>query len=211
VAGLQRNDAAIESFREAIRLSPSWIAPYRNMAAAEFAAGRNEDAIKTVQQGIKASNDAPTLEAYLAGLYERLGRVDEAIAHYDAMLKRDADSSVAANNLAMLLVTYRTDKPSLDRALVLAERFASSRNPAFIDTWGWVLFKRGDNAAATSALQKAVDKSPQAPVLRYHLAMVQLQSGGRDAARSNLEQALKSGGAFSGSDEARKMLSELKP
>jgi predicted Zn-dependent protease len=127
------------------------------------------------------------------------------------MVKRDADSRVAANNLAMLLVTYRTDKPSLDRARALAERFESSRNPALIDTWGWVLFKRGDNAAATSALQKAVDKSPQAPVLRYHLAMAQLKSGAREAARGNLEQALKSGAAFSGSDEAKKTLSELKP
>ena len=210
LAGLKRNDAAIESFREAIGLSPSWTTPYRNMAAAELAAGRNEDAIKTLQQGIKASNTAPLLEAYLASLYERLGRVDEAIAHYDGMVKRDADSSVAANNLAMLLVTYRTDKPSLDRARALAERFASSRNAALIDTWGWVLFKRGDNAPATSALQKAVDKSPQTPVLLYHLAMAQLRSGARDAARSNLEQALKSGAVFSGSDEAKRTLSELK-
>lgn len=211
LAGLKRNDAAIDSFREAIRLSPNWTTPYRNMAASELAAGRNEDAIKTLQQGIKAANDAPPLEGYLADLYERLGRVDEAIAHYDGMVKRDADSSVAANNLAMLLVTYRTDKSSLDRARALAERFASSRDPALIDTWGWVLFKRGDNAAATSALQKAVDKSPQAPVLRYHLAMAQLKSGAREAARGNLEQALKSGAAFSGSDEAKKTLSELKP
>ena len=211
LVGLQRNDAAIESFREAIRLSPSWIDPYRNMAAAEFAAGRNDDAIRTLQQGIKASNSAVALEAYLADLYERLGRVDEAIAHYEDMVKRDTDSSVAANNLAMLLVTYRTDKPSLDRARALAERFASSRNPALMDTWGWVLFKRGEIAPATSALQKAVDNSPQAPVLRYHLAMAQLKAGARDTARSNLEQALKSGTAFSGSDEARRTLSELTP
>jgi len=36
--------------------------------------------------------------------------------------------------------------------------------------------------------------------------MAQLKSGARDAARSNLEQALKSGAAFSGGDEANKTL-----
>ena len=121
-----------------------------------------------------------------------------------ACVKRDPHSTVAANNLAMLLVTYRTDKPSLDRARALAERFASSRNPALIDTWGWVLYKRGENADAISALQKAVDKSPQSPVLLYHLAMAQLKSGARDSARTSLEQALKSSAAFSGRDEAKK-------
>ena len=108
------------------------------MAAAELAAGRTEDSIKTLQDGIKASNGAPLLVADLAGLDERLGRVDAAIAQYEGLVKGDADSIVAANNLAMLLVTYRTDKPSLDRARALAERFASSRNPTLIDTWGWV-------------------------------------------------------------------------
>ena len=91
LAGLKRTDAAIVSFREAIGLSPTWTTPYRNMAAAELAAGRNEDAIKTLQEGIKASNGAPLLVVDLAGLYERLGRVDEAIAQYEGL--REARSA----------------------------------------------------------------------------------------------------------------------
>jgi predicted Zn-dependent protease len=109
----------------------------------------------------------------------------------------------------MLLVTYRSDQASLDRARALTNRFASSRNAQFLDTRGWVLYKRGEYADAVSALQKAVDQSPQAPELRYHLAMAQLKSGARDAARSNLEQSLKSNGGFSGTDEAKKTLASL--
>ena len=92
----------------------------------------------------------------------------------------------------------------------MTERFASSRNPALIDTCGWVLYKRGEYADAVTALQKAVDKAPRAPELLYRLAMAQLKSGARDSARTNLDQALKSGAAFSGSDEAKKTLEELK-
>ncbi len=210
LANLKRTDPAIASFRDAIAVSPGWAVPYRNMAAAESAAGRNDDAIKVLQDGIKASNGAPQLTEDLAALYERIGRPDAAIAVYENLLKADPDSAAAANNLAMLLITYRSDKPSLDRARSLTERLASSRNPAFIDTWGWVLYKRGEYADAVTALQKAVDKAPHAPVLSYHLAMAQLKSGARDSARTNLEQALKSGAAFTGSDEAKKTLEELK-
>jgi predicted Zn-dependent protease len=210
LANLKRTDSAIASFREAIALSPDWAVPYRSLAATELAAGRNEDAIKALQDGIKSSRDAPQLNSDLADLYERLGQADAAIGVYENLLKADADSAAAQNNLAMLLVTYRSDKPSLDRARSLTERFASSRNAAFIDTWGWVLYKRGEYAEALTALQKAVDKAPNAPPLLYHLAMAQLKSGARDLARTNLDRALKSGAAFTGSDEAKETLEDLK-
>jgi hypothetical protein len=47
-------------------------------------------------------------------------------------------------------------------------------------------------------------------VLLYHLAMAQLKSGARDSARINLDEALKSGAAFIGSDETKKTLDDLK-
>ncbi len=209
LANLKRTDVAIASFREAIALSPGWTAPYHGMAAAESAAGRDEEAIKALQDGIKGCNDAPQLISDLAELYERMGRSEAAITLYDNLLKADANSAAAANNLAMLLVTYRSDKASLDRARALAERFSSSRNPAFIDTWGWVLYKRGEYADSVTALQKAVDKAPRAPELLYHLAMAQLGSGQSASARTHLGEALKSGTAFSGSDEAKRTLADL--
>jgi cellulose synthase operon protein C len=76
----------------------------------------------------------------------------------------------AANNLAMLLVTHRNDTKSLQRAATLAERFATSEVPGLIDTYGWVKFKRGEYAEAVRRLQRAVDKAPESPELRYHLA-----------------------------------------
>jgi Tfp pilus assembly protein PilF len=110
----------------------------------------------------------------------------------------------------MLLVTYRKDRASLDRARQLAARLSNSKNPALVDTWGWVLYKRGEYADAIRALQEAVDESSHSPPLLYHLAMAQLKTGDRDVARSTLEEALRSGTPFSGSDEAKQVLTELK-
>ena len=209
LASLKRNDEAIASFRQAIHLLPAWTAPYRGLAAAQLAAGHGDEAIKSLQDGIQASNQSPQLLAELASLDERLGHIDEAIAQYEALLKRDAASMLAANNLAMLLVSYRSDQASLERAQALTDHLATSRNAAFLDTRGWVLYKRGEYSDALSALQKAVNQSPQAPEFRYHLAMAQLKSGAPDSARSSLEQIVKSNVAFSDSEEAKKTLASL--
>ena len=209
LARLKRTDPAIASFRDAIALNPAWTTPYVNLADVAVAAGHSEEAITALQEGIKASNDAPLLVTNLAALYERLGRPEEAIAAYEGLLKRDADFAIGANNLAMLLVTYRSDQSSLDRARALTERFASSRNATFLDTRGWVLYKRGDYADALNVLQKSVDKAPEAPELLYHLAMAQLKSGTRDSARHSLERALNSKAAFSDSDAAKQALANL--
>jgi predicted Zn-dependent protease len=66
LATVNRTDAAIESFREAITHSPTWPDPYHSVAATQLAAGRREDAIKTLQDGIQASHCAPVLVGDLA-------------------------------------------------------------------------------------------------------------------------------------------------
>ena len=67
-----------------------------------------------------------------------------------------------------------------------------------------MLYKRREYAEAMLTLQKAADRSPKAPELRYHLAMAQLKCGARAAARTSLEQALKCGVTFPASDEGPK-------
>jgi len=57
--------------------------------------------------------------------YVRLGRPDDAIALYDGALAKNPKSYFAASNLAMLLVTYRSDSASLARARRLADQIAA--------------------------------------------------------------------------------------
>ena len=109
----------------------------------------------------------------------------------------------------MLLVTYRKDDKSLARAEELAKQFAKSPNPAFLDTYGWVLYVRGRYADAVPVLKEAVAKAPQAQVLQYHLGMAQLKAGDRAAARTSLEAAVKGEASYPGIEEARATLAGL--
>src|SRR5262249_6859683 len=129
---------------------------------------------------------------------------------YEGLRARNPQMELAANNLAMLLVTYRTDQASLDRARDLTAGFVNSDVGALLDTHGWVMFKRGDLAEALAALQRASAEAPNSKVILYHLGMVQLRAGQPDKARASLEAALAGGASFTGNDEARLTLAHLK-
>jgi predicted Zn-dependent protease len=207
--GQQKSAEATESFAAAVALAPTDWQAYRGQAVAELARGNVDAAISVFRQGIAATKGAPPLVVDLATLLEQQGRPAEAIAEYEAMLAADPRNDLGANNLAMLLITYRKDEKSLARASELAQRFAKSPNPAFLDTYGWVLYSRGKYAEAVPVLAAAVAKAPQAQVLQYHLGMAQLKLGDRAAARTSLEAAVKGKASYPGVEEARATLASL--
>jgi tetratricopeptide (TPR) repeat protein len=201
---------AVSALGTAVRLAPTWWVPYRNLGQAKSGSGDSAGALATYQAGVQATGE-PALVAELASLYERAGRIDEAIRQYEALHERSPHLELAANNLAMLLVTYRKDKASLDRARDLTAPFANSDVAALLDTYGWVLFRRGDALQALSALVRASEQAPDSKVIRYHLAMAELQAGQHERARADLESALAGAASFQGSEEARRVLASLTP
>ncbi len=206
---LKRLPEASKSFSTAVALDPSWMAPYRGLAHVQLAEKDLNGAISTLQsaRGKVAPAEAPDLD--LAALYMSQGRIDDAAAAYRQALKDNPGSDEAANDLAMLLVTDRTDQADLDQALSVAQRFDNSSNPYYVDTLGWVQYKRGDLTRALSTLGQAVNLAPSVAVLRYHLAMAELKSGQTVAARDNLALALGGGKPFDGMAEARSVLTQL--
>jgi Tfp pilus assembly protein PilF len=204
----QPNDAAA-AFKIAIERDPKASIGYRDLAIAQLMNHDETEAIASLRTGIDKVPDPEILETELAGIYDSLKRPDDAAGVYESELRRNPQADVAANNLAMLLVTYKRDQASLDRAAQLSARFADSPNPDFLDTYGWVLYKHGDATAAMVALRNVLAKAPQSPIALYHLGMAQVLAGQKDAARDNLTRALKSGKPFPGMDEAKAALEKL--
>jgi predicted Zn-dependent protease len=200
---------AIAAFKSSIEREPKWWSPYRHLAQAQRADNDLTAAAATLQAGIAQVDQPQGLQVELADLLERMHKPDEAIAVYEDALRRDPHADLIANNLAMLLITYKKNPASIDRAKQLSERFSHSSNASFLDTYGWVLYKRGEAVAAVAALQTAVDKTPDSAVPLYHLGMAQASAGQSDAAVESLSRSLKSGKSFTGMDEAKATLDKL--
>jgi tetratricopeptide (TPR) repeat protein len=92
--------------------------------------------------------------------------------------------------------------------------------PGFVDTLGWVYYKKGLYGAAVEQLQKAVTLDERAAKngngtpaanYQYHLGMALKARGDKAAARRALEQAvrLSERAPFSEVDEARNVLATL--
>jgi tetratricopeptide (TPR) repeat protein len=189
---------------------PSWWLPYHDLASAYVAAKDPERAVAVYLDGIKAAADPARLTFELASFYEKQGRVDDAIALCESLHRRNPSLASAANNLAMLLVTYKKDQGSLDRARDLTASFVSTENGSLLDANGWVRYKRGEYDEALRVLQHAARVAPDSRVVRYHLGMVELRQGQREQARSDLEMALSGSISFAGSEDARIVLAGLK-
>jgi tetratricopeptide (TPR) repeat protein len=197
------------AYRMAIARAPKWWVPYRGLAELQFAGNNPEAGLATLRNAESVVDHPDQLDLRIAAYYEMAGKPQEAIREYEAIVRRNPQSEIAVNNLAMLLVTYQKDATSLDRAKSLSARFADSSNPSYLDTYGWVLFKHGEAAASVPVLERVVSKAPNAPVALYHLGMAQSQSGSTAEAFNNLTKAVNSGQKFSGLDEAKATLDKL--
>ena len=207
--GIERPDAAVESYAAAIQLRPDWPQPYRSLARAELAGGKQKEAVAALEKGMTATGGSPWIALDLARLHARIGNINAAVEIYEGMLARDWREDSAANNLALLLVNHRTDPASLQRASRLVERFKNSDVPGFLDTYGWVKWKLGEYSEAVPALERAVRGAPKSQEMRYHLGMAQLSAGNLSEARKHLEIAVAGNPSYIGLDEARATLAKL--
>jgi tetratricopeptide (TPR) repeat protein len=200
---------AQQQFEKAIAAAPKWWVPYRNKARVHFAAGQSEQVVTALEQGVERTGGSLELIMDLATTKEGLKRFDEAIAVYERGLKLHPESRVLANNLAMLLVTHRSDQASLGRAEEVARQLDGAEDAPFLDTLGWVRYHLGAHEAAVALLRRAADKAPDSAEIRYHLGMAQLKAGDRSGARASLESALAANPRFDGAEAARTALREI--
>jgi len=135
---------------------------------------------------------------------------DAAIKIYEQLNETAPDNLMVVNNLAALLSDHRKDEKSLARAKELALKLADSKQPALLDTLGWVYYKLGEYDQAAAVLSGVVEQAPKVPVFRYHLGMTYYRQGDIRAAKEILSGAVAEEYRYDGVDEARSVYAELK-
>src|SRR5215212_7799651 len=192
-----RIDQALSGYPNVAALH--YLNAYSALAALYINTKQEDRAIAEYQKIIakRPENAAPyTLIGMLE--YQRQN-YDAAVDNYRKALEKDPNSAYAANNLAWL---YADGKGNLDEAVRLAQGVVQ-KNPniaGFLDTLGYVYYKKNLHAAAVEQFRKAVsineaqsriaNVSPSA-TYHYHLGIALKGSGDKEEARRQLETSIR--------------------
>jgi len=166
------------------------------------------EAINYLKNAVTAKPDNATLLLDLGILYEKNNDIDNAIITYKKVLEMSPERYRAMNNLAWILSEFKKDYVQAEsysrQALDLAPK-----NGAVADTYGWILFQKGDYAKAKEILELAQKYLPSNSSVAYHLGKTYLVLEEKENARISLQKALDISPDFPESDEVKKLLKEL--
>jgi len=186
----KKDDEALQSFKAAVAQQPKDPAGYSALSDL-YIRQKNLDAAGSVLQAALTELPANVnFRLSAAGLQILKGDHDAAIAQYESILKDQPNSLVAINNLVSLLLDYRSDKESLDRAVSLADALKNSNVPQFQDTLGWAQYRKRDYKSSITTLESALEKLPNLAAVHYHLGMSYGAAGQSEKAAEQLNAAL---------------------
>jgi tetratricopeptide (TPR) repeat protein len=221
IYGYQGNGQAAEAeLRRALEIDPNYLPAYSSLAALFINAKQEDRAIAEYKKILAIRPDNAAVYTLIGMLEDARQNHDAAADNYRKALDLDQNSVIAANNLSWLYAV--TGKGNLDEAVRLAQTVVQ-RNPnvaGFVDTLGWVYYKKNLYGAAVEQLQKAValDEAaaraanvPPSASYHYHLGMALKGKGDKDGSRRALETALRLAESkpFADVEEARKALATL--
>jgi tetratricopeptide (TPR) repeat protein len=212
VYGYERNGGAAEAeLRKAIEVEPNYLPAYFSLGALFVNTNQQERAITEYRKILEKRPDDASTYTLIGMLEDSRQNFDAAAENYRKALELEPNSAIAANNLAWLYASRNMG--NLDEAVRLAQGIVQKypEQTGFIDTLGWVYYKKSLYAAAIEQLKKAVARDQNSATYRFHLGMSLAASGDKPGAKRELEQALRLGedGSFSDADEARKTLATL--
>ena len=154
-------DDAVRILREAARREPGnpIYDLYQGTVLTRY--GRNDDAIKVFDSMLKRFSDndevIKLVRPSLSVVYVNLGDYAKGEAELERLLERFPDDPGCNNDLGYL---YAEQGKQLEKAEAMIRKALQedAESRAYLDSLGWVLFKRGRAKEALEPLEKAAEK-----------------------------------------------------
>lgn len=190
----------IETTEKAISFYPEQPMFYLFKGIGYFNIKDYENTVATLEKGRKLSANkdlTADFDTYIGDTYNILKNKEKSYEAYDRVLRTKPDNIYVLNNYAYYL---SLDNKDLDRALAMSEKtiLAEPKNPTYLDTYAWILYKLGRYDEALKYMNKVFkyDKNPQG--INYeHLGDIQYKLGDTKNAMKNWKKAQKAGGEVS--------------
>jgi tetratricopeptide (TPR) repeat protein len=169
-------------------------------------AGKTGEAYELLADNLATQPEQPELLYESALLAEKLGRHDVLEANLRKLIRIKPDHAHAYNALGYSFAERNLRLGEAEQLIVKALELAPD-DPFIIDSMGWVLFRKGDNAGALTQLQRAYSIRPD-PEIAAHLGEVLWTLGRRDEAKRTWQEAAK---AHPGNDVLAEVIKRFSP
>lgn len=193
MAGLQAEQKQLEAARQTLaqarQRAPQDALQYI-MVESELlsGAGRTEEALALLNDAAKQKPDDLNIAYARAMMLGELQRYDDMEKELRAILVKDPNNTDAMNALGYTLAD-RNDRLDEATRLITKALSIAPKNPAIIDSMGWLKYRMGDTVAALELLRTAYKDFPDHEVAA-HLGEVLWVTGQKEEAMQVWKEAL---------------------
>jgi tetratricopeptide (TPR) repeat protein len=129
-------------------------------------AGKSTEAIALLQLALERYPNHPGLLYQVALIQDKAGMVRESIRSFESLLKARPEDASLLNALGYSLADRNQKLPRAEQ-LIRKALESSPDNPAFLDSLGWVRFRRGDVEGAIPHLERAYRIFPDSEIASH--------------------------------------------
>ncbi len=175
LAAKKQFDAAIESYKEAIKLNLNLVSAHLGIGAAYGNAGRTGDAFEPLKTAVRVAPDNPLTHINLAIALMNLRRYDEAFAELNEAKRLNPNDGRIYNLFGIAF----NDTGKLEEAINQYKKAAELKPdaPANYNNIGLAYMRLGKFPEAVEPLQTALKLDPSYQNARYHLSNAYSKTG----------------------------------
>jgi tetratricopeptide (TPR) repeat protein len=151
--------------------------------------GRQGDAIALLSDALRKRPRDELLLYALGTVYERKGETQKSLEKMRAVLDVNPDNANAMNFIGYTLADRGLDFEEAEKLLMRALELKPDTG-AYLDSLGWVYFRKGDTGKAIDMLERATEVAPGEPTIEEHLGDAYAKSARMKDAAARYKRAL---------------------
>jgi tetratricopeptide (TPR) repeat protein len=165
---MKNTQSAVTLLEKAVEMEPENDRLLHSLALAYMAQNENNKAVENMRKALALDPQKDSYYFELGALMEKGGDYKGAMENMRLAIELNPLHSNAHNFLGYM---YALEGRDLDQALVHLKKALTTqpRNGYFLDSLGWIYYKKGEPEKALTQIQKALIYTDPDPVLYDHL------------------------------------------
>ena len=186
----KNHDDALSLATRYVKMSPKNPAAWRLKGYVCNLKKDHRRAIEAFHKSLALDSSDVTTWFELGSSYERNGQIEKAAIMFRKVLTLRPDDASASNYLGYMWAEKGIKLDSAARLLAFALK-QDPDNGAYLDSYAWICFQKGDYKQAYTYIIKAISRIDNDPVVFEHLGDILTKMGDRSAASGAYRKSLE--------------------